>query len=283
MIFVTGATGNIGTELVKQLLTKGVSLRVLTRDEAKVSHLDPSVERFIGDRHDAATVRRALAGVEKVFMLAVLFDKNHEADRLLVEEAKRAAVRHIVFISSSEARMEPKGAIGGLHREKEQLIEDSGIPWTFLHPGGFMSNALQWVGTIKSQAKVFNPSGDGKSAPISPSNIAAVAARALTSAGHEGKTYHLTGAELLSVPDQVLVLSKVIGKPIQAVDIPIEVATERAVAAGLPKVLADSLATIWIRIRDGQGAFQTDEVEQLTGRPAQTFETWSSEHRSAFV
>ncbi|MGA7127139.1 MAG: hypothetical protein WBZ19_12575, partial [Chthoniobacterales bacterium] len=158
-----------------------------------------------------------------------------------------------------------------------------GLPWTFLRPGGFMSNTFQWAGTIKSQAKVFNPMGDGKTAPISPYDIAAVAAVALTSSGHEGNAYDLTGPAVLSTPDQVQILSKIIGKPIECVDIPVEVASERAIASGVPEVLVESLAQLWRQVRAQSAAFQTKEVERLTGRPGQTFETWGREHRAAFV
>ena len=283
MILVTGATGNIGSELVKLLVAKGEAVRVISRDEKKVSHLDPSVQRVIGDRHDASIVRKAVEGADKVFMLAVVFDKNHEADRLLVEEAKQAGAGQIVMISSASVRMEGN-AIGRLHREKEQIVEGSAIPWTLLRPGGFMSNAIVWwAESIKSQSKVFNPAGNGKTAPISPYDIAAVAAVALTSSGHAGKAYDLSGAELLSAPEQVGILSKVIGKPIECVDIPPEVAAERMIAAGLPEALVKSLSELWAQIRKEAYIFHTNEVERLTGRPAQTFETWCREHRSAFV
>ena len=282
MILVTGATGNIGSELVKLLVAKGEAVRVISRDEKKVSHLDPAVERVIGDRHDPSIVRQAAQGADKVFMLAVLFDKNHEADRLLIEEAKQAGAGQIVMISSNAVQLEGN-LIGRLHREKEELIEQSGVPWTFLHPGGFMSNSLQWSDVIKSQSKVFNPMGKGKTAPISPYDIAAVAAVALTSAGHVGKAYGLTGGESLSTPEQVEILSKVIGKPIECVDIPAEVAAERAIASGLPDALVKSLAQLWELVRKEAYTFHTNEVERLTGQRPQTFETWCREHRSAFV
>jgi (4-alkanoyl-5-oxo-2,5-dihydrofuran-3-yl)methyl phosphate reductase len=283
MILITGATGNIGSELVKLLVAKGEAVRVISRDEKKVSHLDPSVERVIGDRHDPSIVRKAVQGADKVFMLAVLFDKNHEADRLLVEEAKQAGARQIVMISSGTVRMEGN-AIGQLHREKEQIVEASGIPWTLLRPGGFMSNAIVWwAENIKSQSKVFNPAGNGKTAPISPHDIAAVAAVVLTSSGHEGKTYDLTGAELVSAPQQVEILSKVIGKPIECIDIPPEVAAQRMIAAGLPDGVVKSLAELWEQVRTETYTFHTNEVERLTGNQAQTFETWCREHRSAFA
>jgi (4-alkanoyl-5-oxo-2,5-dihydrofuran-3-yl)methyl phosphate reductase len=284
MILITGATGNIGSQLVPQLLAKDASLRVITRDEAKVAHLNPAVERVIGDRQDAAIVRKALPGVRQLFLLPALFDPDHTADRLIIEEAKRAGVQRIVMISSAVIRSDSENQIARSHREIEVLVEESGIPGTFLRPGGFMSNAvLWWAENIKSQGKVFNPSGDGKSAPISPYDIAAVAAVALTTSGHEGKTYYLTGPELLSTHDQVRLLSKAIGKPVECIDIPVEVAAARMKSAGVPEALIEALSRLWIQLRNGQDYLQNDEVERLTGRPGQTFETWCYEHRSAFV
>jgi uncharacterized protein YbjT (DUF2867 family) len=284
MILVTGATGNIGSELVKQLIAKSVDARVVTRDENKVSHLNPAIEAVIGDRQDPIVIKKALQGTDKVFLLPVLIDEKHEADRLLIDEAKRANVDRIVMISSGVLRSNPRNPIGVLHREVELLIEESGIPWTVLRPGGFTSNALRfWADTIKSLATVFNPTGDGKSAPIAPYDIAAVAAVALTASGHEGKTYYLTGPELLSTHDQVNILSKIIGQPIQCIDIPAEVAAERLASVGLPEPLIQGLYDVWIQVRNHEGTYQTNEVERLTGQPAQTFETWCREHRSAFL
>ena len=284
MILLTGATGNIGTELVELLVAKGASLRVVSRDEKKVAQLDPRIERTIGDLHDPSVVQRALQGIGKLFVIPVLFDPDHEADRLLINEAKQAGVGHIVLISSGAVHLGAKNAIGVLHREKEVFIEETGVPWTFLRPGSFMSNALRWwVDSIKSQAKVFNPTGEGKTAPISPYDIAGVAAVALTTTGHEGRAYDLTGPELLSTHDQVRILSKVVGTPIQCTDIPIEVAAERMRSNGLPEALIQSLSDLWTQVRKNEGTFQTKEVERLTRKPAQTFETWCHEHREAFL
>ena len=283
MILITGATGNIGTELVKRLVSKRTPIRINTRDEKKIAHLGPEVGRVIGNRHEPSVVQQGLQDVEKVFVLSGPFDIDHEGDRLLMNKAKNACVRQIVLISSSTVHLAEKNSIGLFHREKEMLVERSGVPWTFLRPGAFMSNALQWVDTIKSQGKVFNPTGAGKFAPISPYDIAAVAALALNSSGHEGKAYDLTGSQLLSTHDQVDTLSKVIGSPIQCIDIPNEVAAERMKASGIPEILIQGLVDRWIRTRNGESTFYANEVERLTGQPAQTFETWCYEHRSAFV
>src|SRR5260370_23166925 len=122
MILITGATGNIGSELVTQLLTEGSPLRVIARDERKLSHLDRRVERVAGDLHERSVVQRALQGVERLFMLSILFDTNHAADRLLIDEAKRAGVRQLVKISSGAGRLAGKEGDGRVEWEGERFV-----------------------------------------------------------------------------------------------------------------------------------------------------------------
>jgi (4-alkanoyl-5-oxo-2,5-dihydrofuran-3-yl)methyl phosphate reductase len=280
MILVTGATGNIGKELVPLLLAKGQRIRIVTRDAAKVAALDPRIERLIGDLSDAATVRRAVEGVERVFMVSLIRDASGDADRLLIAEAKHAGVRHIVKISALSGG---DGVVGRLHRDRETAVRESGLAWTFLRPGMFMANSLGWAATIRAQGQVFSPTGNGRTAPISPSDIAAVAAEALTGAGHEGKAYELTGPELLSAPDQVAILSRVLGKPIVCVDIPVEVSVERMQKMGAPAFLVEGLAEFWRSIKAGTAEIKNDEVRRLLGRPAQTSEAWAKAHKAAFA
>jgi len=280
MILVTGATGNIGTELVPLLLAKGKSVRVVTRDEAKATRLDPRVEKQMGDLTDRATVRRAVAGVERVFMVSLIRDESGDSDRMLIEEAARAEATHIVKISALSVG---GGRVGVLHRDRERAVRESGLAWTFLRPGMFMANSLGWAPTIKAQGQVFSATGDGKVAAISPSDIAAVAALVLTERGHEGQAYELTGPELLSAPEQVAILSRVIGKPIACIDIPIEAAAERMKKMGAPDFLVEGLSEFWRTIKAGNAAVQTEEVARLTGRPAQSYEAWCVAHQAAFV
>jgi (4-alkanoyl-5-oxo-2,5-dihydrofuran-3-yl)methyl phosphate reductase len=100
MILVTGATGNIGKELVGQLVGKGHPLRVISRDERKVVHLDPAVERVIGDLRDQATAERAVKGVDRLFVVPAPLDESHALDRMLIGAARRAGVSHVVQVSS---------------------------------------------------------------------------------------------------------------------------------------------------------------------------------------
>jgi len=180
MILLTGATGQIGRELIPQLQATGQSLRVLVRDEKRVSHLDSCIERAIGDLNDPESLRSAMRGVERVFL--VTFETQQDFN--VIESAKRAGVGHVVKLSTLEAT-EHKIKVGKWHYEREELIRASGLDWTFFRPGMFMSNTIDWwAESIKGQDGVFFPGGrKGTVAPIDPRDVALVAALALTKPG----------------------------------------------------------------------------------------------------
>src|SRR5207237_197124 len=134
----------------------------------------------------------------------------------MMKAAQQAGVRHVVYLSSTGAN-HPTLLLGRWHRDREEIIRASGLTWTFLRPGNFMSNTLMWAETIKTQETVYFPGGAGRTAPIDPQDIAAVAALALTQPGHEGRIYELTGGELLTAAQQTEILSHVLGKPIRYV------------------------------------------------------------------
>jgi uncharacterized protein YbjT (DUF2867 family) len=260
-----------------------VALRVVTRDESKVKHLDPSIERVIGEISDAKVAERAVQGVDRIFLFPVITDEDHRSNTILLEKAKKAGVKQVVMLSSLGAESSMLSKIGELHRTKEVLVEESGIPWTFVRPGAFMTNSYQWQPTIKSEGKVFSPTGDGKMAPISPKDIATVLAVALTSPGHEGKIYTLTGPELLSAREQVDILSKAIGRPLALVDVPASAAAEQMGRSGYPAFIVEGLTGMWERVKAGQAAVQTKDLETLTGSKGEKFDRWCSEHRNEFV
>ncbi|HEY9773529.1 MAG TPA: SDR family oxidoreductase [Planktothrix sp.] len=284
MILITGATGNVGSELVNQLDKQGLSLRVVTRDLRKVAKLNERIERVEGELSDPEVARRAVAGVQSIFLFPVVTESDHKSVATLLKAAKEAGVQHVVMLSSLGAQA-PKGTnkIGELHREKELLVEQSGIPWTFLRPGAFMSNSFQWLPTIKEQGKVFNPTGDGKLAPISPKDIAAAAAVALLRPELMGEIRTLTGPELLDAKQQVEILSRVLGQKLECVDVEPGVVASQFKSTGAPAFLADGLSQMWATVKEGKVALQTKDLEQLTGNKGQKFEAWCKEHAQDFL
>jgi (4-alkanoyl-5-oxo-2,5-dihydrofuran-3-yl)methyl phosphate reductase len=280
VILVTGATGTVGREVVAQLLVAGEKVRALTRNPSR-AHLDEQVELVAGDFNQPETLAKAVEGVESIFSLAF-------GPQLAIQEAslaqagQKAGAQHIVKLSALRPGGEARSTIATWHLASERAIQNMGIAWTFVQPGAFMSNALNWRDTIKSQGKVFSNYGDGKVAYIHPRDIAAVAVHALTEPGHEGKTYQVTGPEALSVGEVVQLLSEAVGKPIEYVPITDDATREGMQKAGLPAFLIDALLPYASFVRTGKGAEILPTVEEVIGRRPLTFADWAREHATDF-
>jgi uncharacterized protein YbjT (DUF2867 family) len=281
MLLVTGATGNIGRELVRELDAKDAKFRILVRDSARAAELPQRAERIVGDLGEPATLTSAFAGVDKLFLLVPGIGTVHTANA--VAAAKAAGVSHIVHLSSFNVLGDPMPAMGRWHHEREEMIRACGIPATLLRPGGFMTNALDWVPTIHKGGYVLDPVGPGRYAPIDPADIAAVAALALTEDGHQGKEYVLTGDETFTVTEQVRIIADAIGRDIEVREVatPAE-AVQSRFPNGAPQALADAITEGFTLMRADTIGFRTDTVQQLLGRRPRTFADWCARNAKEF-
>ena len=281
MLLVTGATGHVGRELVRELDARGAAFRVLVRDPARAAGLPDRAERVIGDLDRPATLAAAMDGVERLFLLVPGIGIEHTEHA--VAAARAAGVRHVVYLSSYAVIGDPVPAMGRWHREREELIRASGIPATFLRPGGFMTNAFDWLPTLRAGGYVLDPVGPGRAAPIDPADIAAVAAVTLTEGGHEGEQYLLTGGETFTVAEQVQILAKATGRDIEirAVATPAEAVRFRY-PHGAPQALADALIEGLTLMRADTVGVRTDTVRRLLGRAPRTFADWCARNAAAF-
>jgi uncharacterized protein YbjT (DUF2867 family) len=187
-----------------------------------------------------------------------------------------------VFLSTILAGT-PEFQIGKLHKDKEDVIRASGLPAKFVRSGGFMTNAYRWIDTIKAEGVVYNPMGAGKFAPIAPEDIAAVAVQALTVPGLSEEVFEVTGAALLSVPEQVSILAGILGKPIRCVDVSAETAVQNFIRAGVPPHIAAAVAESFQAVRDDRAPIVKDTVARVTGSTPKTFEIWAREHAARFA
>jgi len=182
MILVTGATGNVGRELVPLLASAGLPVRVLVRDKHRMGPIADRIECVEGDLDRPETLGPAMRGIESVYIVSPLTQQVSN----VLGAAKAAGVRRIVKQSTIEA--DRSLGPGKWHREQELLIETSGMEWTFLRPTLMMVNLIQWWGeTIRRQARVYFPGGKGKAVPVDPRDIASVAFGVLTRPGHKGQ------------------------------------------------------------------------------------------------
>jgi len=280
MILVTGATGTVGREVVAQLLAAGEKVRAMTRNPVRAT-FDPRVEVVRGDFEDPASLANAVRSVERAFSLT-LGPQTGFHERNLAQAGKAAGVRHIVKLSAMGGDGEMKNDIRKWHDEGEQAFRETGIPLTVLYPGAFMSNALHWRETIRTSRKVFSNYGQGKLSPIHPRDVAAVAVRALTTPGHEGKSYALTGPEALTVGEQVEILAKAVGKPIEYVPASDEAIRAAMEKADLPVPLVNALLPFAAFIRSGRAARVFPTVHEVIGRQPLTFNDWCRENAAAF-
>jgi uncharacterized protein YbjT (DUF2867 family) len=173
--------------------------------------------------------------------------------------------------------------MGRWHREREQVIRASGIPATFLRPGGFMTNALDWLPTIREDGYVLDPAGPGRYAPIDPADIAAVAAVALTQEGHQDREYVLTGDEALTIAEQVRILSAATGLDIKVREpaTPGEAVRARF-PGGAPPALAEAFLEAIALMRADITGLRTDTVQRLLGRKPATFTDWCARNAGLF-
>jgi uncharacterized protein YbjT (DUF2867 family) len=281
MLLVTGATGHIGRELVHELDGSGAEFRVLLRDPERGRDLPQSAQRVIGDLGQPATLAAAFDGVDKVFLLVPGIGTEHTAN--VIAAARAAGVGHIVHLSSYAVSYNPIPAMGRWHHEREQLIRAAGLPVTILRPCGFMTNAFDWLPTIREGGYVLDPVGPGRAAPIDPADIAAVGALVMTEDGHQGKEYLLTGDEAFTVAEQVQILAKAIGRDlgIREVTTPQE-AVHFRYPNGAPPALAAAIIEGLTLMRADTVGLRTDTVERLLGRPPRTFADWCTRNAGEF-
>jgi uncharacterized protein YbjT (DUF2867 family) len=280
MILVTGASGNVGGDLVPALLARGQKVRVLVRDPRKVESLPDSVERATGDLNRPETLASAFAGVSSLFL--VTSGGGTEQVRNAVTAAQAAQVGHIVFLSSLSAE-HPTTYIGKHHKECEDIIEASGLPFTFVRPGAFMSNARQWLHSIKGQGAVYLPQPDRRFFPIDSVDMAGVAAVALTEKGHQGKKYGMTGEYGTTAREQVAAIAEATGKDLKVIPVTIEQARAGMVRSGMPPVLVDAVLELIESDWDEHDTELTHSiVRQLTGRDPSTFAAWIRRNANDF-
>ncbi|NDK57597.1 SDR family oxidoreductase [Pontibacter fetidus] len=286
-ILVTGATGTVGREVVKQLsMLDGIRVRAGVHSLIKGENLRrlPGVEVVEMEFTDPESLHAAFTHADKVFMVTPFAQDQTEMARTLVDEARKAGVKHIVKLSALGAGEEPGIQLGRWHREIERYIEQSGIPYTFLRPASFMQNFDNYNSeTIKQEGKIYMPCGDGKVSYIDTRDIAAVAVEVLTGTGHEGQVYDLTGPEALSVDEVADTISLVTGKPVLFVDVPEENARAAMQQQHVPDWMADALLELYSVHRAGYSSGVTSRVEELTGRKPHSFRQFVKEHKDCFV
>ena len=270
-ILVTGATGTVGSEVVKQLASLGQKVKASVHTQSKANKFkDQNGIDTVGiDFYKPETIADAFRHVDRVFLLTPPSPDMTNLYSTLITEAKKNDIKYIVKLSVIGADIEPGITIGRLHRQEEKIIEESRIPYTFLRSGAFMQNFVNFFGqTIREQNAIYLPVGEGKVSFVDVRDIAAAAAALVINnhAQDENKAYDITGQEALSYAQAAEVLSKELGRKISYIDIPEESARKGMKENGMSDWLVDGLLEIYAIIRAGHAAQTTTSIEEITGR-----------------
>ena len=284
MILVTGATGQHGRALLRLLSQRGIAARALARDPARAAAIAalPRVEIVQGDMARPETLAPALRGIDRAILISSATPDMLEVQSNFIDAARSAGVKHVVKLSGIAPNLDSSFRFARMHGEIEKRLEASGMAWTHLRPGEFMTVYFRQVPNIMAKGALLLPMEDARIASIDIGDIAEVAAAALTGPGHEGKTYPLTGPEALTMAEVAERLSAATGKTIRYVDVPPEEAKRAQLAAGMPPYLADALGELFAERRRGKESVVWPTVAELTGRPATRFDEFARRHVAVF-
>ena len=273
MFLVTGATGNVGSELVETLAAAGHPVRALVRSPRAIS----GAETTVGDLNAPETLVEAIAGVHGIFLLPGYRDPER-----LLAQAARAGVQRVVLLSGGSAASGDRGnAVARYMIESEEAVRASDLAWTIVRSGAFMSNALRWVPQLQAGDDVRVPFPTVRTAAIDPLDIAAVVARALTHDGHDGAIHAVSGPQSLLPEEQVAVLARVFGRELRCIGLTNDEARAE-MEASMPVEYVDAFFSFYV-----DGTLDESQVlptvREVTGRDPGTFEEWARAHAGAFA
>jgi len=283
-ILITGATGTNGSELIRQLTASGQRVRALVRNPARAGNLaGPNVELAAGDFDRPETLDAALRGIDKAFLLTPVAEHFVEWQTTFIRAAQRAGVKHLVKFSGMGAGPQAGSELLRLHHQTDEVLRNSGVPFTILQPNSFQQNILSSAATIKAQGRFYLPLKNAAQSTVDVRDINSVAAKVLMTGGHEGKTYVITGPESLTFQQVAENLSRVLGRKIEYVDVPLSAAADAMRKAGMAEWSVRIVSELLGYFATGAAATVTGTIPQQLGRAAISFEQFARDNRAAFA
>ncbi|WP_329225579.1 NAD(P)H-binding protein [Streptomyces canus] len=282
-VLITAATGNVGPHAAAGLLKQGAAVRALVlKDDPAIERLPDGVELFYGDLADPDSLDPALDGVDGVFWMWPFFSLSVDTAPAVLAKIERAASR-IALVSSVGVHIGLERRDNNCHAYLEELIEKTTLDWTFLRTTGFMANALGFAPQIRGGGDTVHfPYGAAARTSVHEADLAEVGARALTSDGHVGKKYLVSGEETLTQREQVEIVGELLGRRLGWADVHHQAARDQMVATGWPPSYADGALDYFAMLTE-QPEVGSTAVAEVTGRPARAFRQWAEENIGAFA
>ena len=274
-ILVTGATGALGRQTLNFLLQciSPEQIAALARDPAKLADLAArGVDVRQGDYHDRASLEAAFKGIDRLFFIsAPSFTNMVEQHRNIVAAATAAGVPHIVYtgIQRREGSGFVMDQVTATENATEEMLAASGAGITVLRNATYM-DALPFLLGPKALNEIRVPAGKGASAFVARRDLGEASAVVLSTEGHIGKTYTLTGGVAVTMDEIAAILSQIAGHTVRYTDVSVATFIEERVAAGLPEPVGVFLASWMQAIAAGEFATVSGDLERLIGHPAVT-------------
>jgi uncharacterized protein YbjT (DUF2867 family) len=280
MYVVTGATGNVGRSLVQAMVETGERVTAVSRGVTPVD-LPPGTEHVRADLTEPETLRPALDGAEVLFLHDGGAGGQGFDPRAVLDVAGATGVRRVVQLSSQGVATRPESpSHGGVGRAIEEAVRESGLGWTILRPGGFVSNALAWAESVRAERTVAAPFGDVGLPLIDPADIAEVAAVALRKDEHTGLVYELTGPAVVTPRQQAEAIGAALGEPVRFVELTRTEAHAR-MAAFMPEPVVATTLAILGKPNAAELRLSPD-VKRVLGRAPRPFAEWAGRNVEAF-
>ena len=284
MILLTGATGKTGGETARQLAAAGIPFKALVRNPDKAAALkELGAELVVGDIGDVDVLREAFKGVDKALLVLPNDEAQLKLEKRFTDEAVKAGVGHLVYLSSIESVPESTNPITQNHVAAENYIRESGLTYTLIRPTFFMQIFEGSAPKIKATGKITMPAGKGTVACTDLRDVAAVIVKVFTEPGHDNKSYDLTGPDLMTMSEIAATFTKVLGKKIDYVDQPIDDFRVVLRSVGLSDWRVNAVCQEFIAIGNGAIDHTTTRMQELLGRPPTSLEQFIRDKAALFL
>lgn len=273
-IVVSGASGGLAGETISELLTRGVPfnrLILVTRTPEKLaSFAERGAEVRAGDFSKPETLSTAFAGGRQLLLISTNGGDRVAQHTAAISAARRAGIKHIVYTSWVNATEDNPAAVARDHHLTEDALRRSGVPYTILRNQLYADGLISRGAKAVAAGEIVSNSGRGKWAPVTRADCAAAAAVVLTQSSHEGKTYDITGPDLISEQDFAQMLTQITGKSVRVVDVDDDTYIAGAVKTGVAEPIARAGATFGVATRGNFLNIKSETLQILIGRKPQS-------------
>jgi uncharacterized protein YbjT (DUF2867 family) len=282
MILITGASGTVGKAVLQEALKKNLKLRGMYRSAGEAAKAPAGCEAVIADFADRESLRKALSGVEAVYVVCSPIPQLVELESNLLDACKESGVKHVVLNSALGAGDYSK-SFPSWHRKVEDKLKTLGMTYTILRPNGFLQNIVAFnAPSIRAQGAFYASMGDAKVSYLDVADIAAVAAKTLSGGEHAGKIYELNGPEAISNEELARRVSKVAGRTVKFVNITDAAQREAMLGMGMPDWQVTALLDLNDYYKQGGGAKADGLLKQLIGREPITLDQYLAANAREF-